>query len=183
MKFVNYGLLIFIPVAILGELLHWSPVLVFFAAALAVVPLAGFMGRATENLAMYTGSKVGGLLNATLGHAPSACPTPDGYPEPVQAWGTAVHPRWAFASALFDGTLRFATVDVNRLLGSVPNGATVGHEAHTINQLLTGGQILPEDQQRIQDYIDWLRTPLTPMTAIYRDAFGLAVSSPSFQWY
>ncbi len=69
MKYVNYGMLLFIPLAILGELLHWSPVVIFFAAALSVVPLAGFMGQATEMLAVYTGPKVGGLLNATLGNA------------------------------------------------------------------------------------------------------------------
>ncbi len=69
MKYLNYGLLVFCAVAVLGEFLHWSPVVVFFAAALGVVPLAGFMGKATEELAMYTGPKVGGLLNATLGNA------------------------------------------------------------------------------------------------------------------
>lgn len=69
MKYVNYGMLIFIPVAILGEILHWSPVVTFFAAALGVVPLAGWMGKATEELAVYTGPKLGGLLNATLGNA------------------------------------------------------------------------------------------------------------------
>ncbi|MFQ5576221.1 MAG: calcium/proton exchanger [Anaerolineae bacterium] len=69
MKYLNYGLLVAIIVAVAGELLHWSPVVVFFAAALGVVPLAGFMGQATEELAIYTGPKLGGLLNATLGNA------------------------------------------------------------------------------------------------------------------
>jgi Ca2+:H+ antiporter len=69
MKYINYGLLVFAALAFLGEFLHWSPVLIFFLAALGVVPLAGFMGAATEELALYTGPKVGGLLNATLGNA------------------------------------------------------------------------------------------------------------------
>lgn len=69
MKYINYGLLGFVALAIIAELLHWSPVVVFFAAALGVVPLAGFMGKATEELAIYTGPKIGGLLNATLGNA------------------------------------------------------------------------------------------------------------------
>jgi Ca2+:H+ antiporter len=68
-KYLNYGLLVFAVIAILAEFLHWSPVIVFFAAALGVVPLAGFMGKATEELAVYTGPKFGGLLNATLGNA------------------------------------------------------------------------------------------------------------------
>ena len=69
MKYVKYGLFIFAILAVVGELLHWSPVFIFFAAALGVVPMAGLMGQATEELAIYTGPKVGGLLNATLGNA------------------------------------------------------------------------------------------------------------------
>lgn len=69
MKYVKYGLFLFTLLAIVGELLDWPPVLIFFASALGVVPLAGLMGRATEELAIYTGPKLGGLLNATLGNA------------------------------------------------------------------------------------------------------------------
>jgi Ca2+:H+ antiporter len=64
-----YILLVFLPVAILGEFLHWSPTLVFAASSLAIVPLAGIMGEATEALAHRTGPRLGGLLNATLGNA------------------------------------------------------------------------------------------------------------------
>jgi Ca2+:H+ antiporter len=69
LKYLNFGLLIFVALAFLGGWLHWSPVVVFFLAAIGVVPLAGFMGQATEALALYTGPKLGGLLNATLGNA------------------------------------------------------------------------------------------------------------------
>src|SRR5512143_1078387 len=62
-------LLVFIPVAIAAELLHLSPLLVFLAAALGVIPLAGLLGEATEELAVHTGPRLGGLLNATLGNA------------------------------------------------------------------------------------------------------------------
>lgn len=41
----------------------------FFAACVSIIPLAGLMGQATENLACYTGEKVGGLINATFGNA------------------------------------------------------------------------------------------------------------------
>lgn len=69
MKYLYYGLLIFIPVAILGRFLAWSPILVFATAAIGIVPLAGWMGIATEELAAHTGPRLGGLLNATLGNA------------------------------------------------------------------------------------------------------------------
>ena len=63
-------LLLFVPVAIGLE--HFAPerhLLVFFASGLAILPLAGWMGRATEQLAERTGEGVGGLLNATFGNA------------------------------------------------------------------------------------------------------------------
>jgi Ca2+:H+ antiporter len=44
--------------------------LVFFSAALAIVPIARLIGRSTESLAHYTGDAVGGLLNATFGNLP-----------------------------------------------------------------------------------------------------------------
>jgi len=62
-------LLVCAPIAILGELLGWSSTLVFLTAALSVIPAAGLMGRATEELAAHTGPRLGGLLNATLGNA------------------------------------------------------------------------------------------------------------------
>ena len=43
--------------------------LLFAIAALAVIPLAGWLGRATEQLAERAGPGVGGLLNATFGNA------------------------------------------------------------------------------------------------------------------
>jgi Ca2+:H+ antiporter len=62
-------LLVFIPIGLLLELMHASPVLVFVASACAIVPLAGHMGRATEHLAERMGPGIGGLLNATFGNA------------------------------------------------------------------------------------------------------------------
>jgi Ca2+:H+ antiporter len=61
-------LLLFVPVAIGAELAHASPVIVFGLSALAIVPLSGFLGKATEEIAVHTGPTVGGLLNATLGN-------------------------------------------------------------------------------------------------------------------
>jgi Ca2+:H+ antiporter len=66
---VNW-LLPFVPVAIALELLAPERhLLVFLASALAILPLAGWMGHATEQLARRLGEGVGGLLNATFGNA------------------------------------------------------------------------------------------------------------------
>lgn len=58
-----------IPLAILAEWLHWGSLWVFLFAALGLVPMAGYIGKATEALSFFTGPRVGGLLNATLGNA------------------------------------------------------------------------------------------------------------------
>src|SRR5436190_9521130 len=63
-------LLIFVPVTIGLEFFRpESHALIFLAACLAIVPLAGWLGRATEQLAHHTGEGIGGLLNATFGNA------------------------------------------------------------------------------------------------------------------
>jgi Ca2+:H+ antiporter len=63
-------LLLAVPLSVvLQYLLHAPAVWVFFAACLGVLPLAGYMGEATEHLAHRTGPTIGGLLNATFGNA------------------------------------------------------------------------------------------------------------------
>jgi Ca2+:H+ antiporter len=62
-------LLLLIPLAALAAILHWSLVFLFFASALAIVPLARTIGVATEELAGHVGPATGGLLNASFGNA------------------------------------------------------------------------------------------------------------------
>lgn len=62
-------LIVFVPVAIGLHLAHGSPTAQFVTACLAIVPLAGLMGEATERLAERLGPGIGGLLNATFGNA------------------------------------------------------------------------------------------------------------------
>jgi Ca2+:H+ antiporter len=65
-----YVLGVFIPLAVALDLAGVSPVIVFFAAALGVVPTAALMGESTEHLAARSGPGIGGLLNVTFGNAP-----------------------------------------------------------------------------------------------------------------
>jgi len=62
-------LILAIPFAFLAELLHWGEIWVFALSAVGVIPMARYIGESTEALAHYTGPKIGGLLNATLGNA------------------------------------------------------------------------------------------------------------------
>jgi Ca2+:H+ antiporter len=69
MKYL-YGLLVLVPIALIldyGGL--GGHAAVFVTSAAAMIPLAAILGRATEEVAIFTGPKIGSLLNATLGNA------------------------------------------------------------------------------------------------------------------
>ncbi|HEY9881447.1 MAG TPA: calcium/proton exchanger [Leptolyngbyaceae cyanobacterium] len=66
---IFFGLLIFVPISVAADLLGWGDLVVFATAALAILPLAGWMGQATEEIAVVLGPSWGGLLNATFGNA------------------------------------------------------------------------------------------------------------------
>lgn len=61
-------LLVFIPIAAILDFVDASPVAIFLTAAVAILPLAGEIGHATEDLALRSGPRIGGLLNATFGN-------------------------------------------------------------------------------------------------------------------
>jgi Ca2+:H+ antiporter len=61
-------LLVLVPVSIVLEVAGGSELLVFLSSAGAILPLAGLIGRSTEQLALHTGPRVGGLVNATFGN-------------------------------------------------------------------------------------------------------------------
>lgn len=67
---VNW-LLVFLPITLaLEHIPHLSPPILFFSAALALVPIASLIVHATEQISSRTSDAVGGLLNATFGNAP-----------------------------------------------------------------------------------------------------------------
>jgi Ca2+:H+ antiporter len=68
-KRVLHALLVFVPVSFWLGLTQASATAIFVVSCLAILPLAGLMGEATEHLAHHTGSGLGGLLNATFGNA------------------------------------------------------------------------------------------------------------------
>ncbi|MGH2819415.1 MAG: calcium/proton exchanger [Actinomycetota bacterium] len=61
-------LLAFVPAAIVLEVVHADGLVIFAVASLAILPLAGQIGHATEDLAARSGPQIGGLLNATFGN-------------------------------------------------------------------------------------------------------------------
>ncbi|HKQ98703.1 MAG TPA: calcium/proton exchanger [Candidatus Polarisedimenticolia bacterium] len=63
-------LLAFVPITLVLEHAGVAPPLVFFSAALAILPIAALIVHATEHLAHHTGDAIGGLLNASFGNLP-----------------------------------------------------------------------------------------------------------------
>jgi len=69
MNKIFLAFLIFIPLTVLAQLFQLPAAAVFFLSALAIVPLAKFIGEATEEISARTGPALGGFLNATFGNA------------------------------------------------------------------------------------------------------------------
>lgn len=124
-------LLVFAPVAlVLRYGVAGTDTWVFITSAIAVIPLAGLIGRATEHLAEHVGAALGGLLNATFGNAAeliiAIIALREGYYELVKAsiTGSIIgNVLLVFGlSALFGG-IRHQTPRFNRTAASL--GATM----------------------------------------------------------
>lgn len=69
MKNLKY-LLIALPFSIFFSILDMHPMFTFIFTCISIIPLASIIGNATEQISIYAGDKVGGLLNATMGNLP-----------------------------------------------------------------------------------------------------------------
>src|SRR5262245_24732309 len=119
-------MLIFVPAAIVLELTHADPLYVFSASAAGIIPLAGWMGRATESMAEDLGSCIGGLLNATFGNAAEVIIA-------IMARGAGLHEvvkasitgsiigniLLVLGVALLTGGIRFSVLKFNRTAASL----------------------------------------------------------------
>jgi Ca2+:H+ antiporter len=66
---IFFFFLIFVPITGFAAFFHAGPAALFFLSAIAIVPLAKYIGQATEELAARTSTAWGGLLNVTFGNA------------------------------------------------------------------------------------------------------------------
>ena len=117
----------------------------------------------------------GTYVNGT-GNAPFAWGPPDGYPHSFEYWGGLPLPRWNYAFNLANNGVSGATVDLPALL----MGATTATQiADRIDQIVFQGEMPPADKAALITYL----RPDPPSLSRIRDAFGLALSSPGFQWH
>ncbi len=62
-------LLVFVPISVAAHFFEWGAIAIFVTSAIAILPLAAWMGSATEEIAIISSPSIGGLLNATFGNA------------------------------------------------------------------------------------------------------------------
>jgi len=119
-------LLLTIPLAILAKFGGWGAGWVFGLSAAGVIPLAGLIGEATENLATHTGPRIGGLINASLGNAAELIITLFA----IQA-GLLELVKASITGSII-GNLLFV-LGLSVLLGGIKNGVQHFDRRHTVN--------------------------------------------------
>ena len=112
------------------------------------------------------------------GHLPFNWQTPDGYPDSIAAWSGLLLPRWNFGASLLNNSYSGVSVDTTALLARLPTPLTAVSVVSRINDLMFGGTMPSSEQISLTSYL----LPNAPTTARIREAFGLAIGSPSFQW-
>jgi Ca2+:H+ antiporter len=69
-ELIAFLTLLLIPFSVILAYIHTSPLWVFITSAIAIIPLANWIQRATEQISLVAGSAIGGLLNVTFGNMP-----------------------------------------------------------------------------------------------------------------
>ncbi|MBL8879008.1 MAG: DUF1800 domain-containing protein [Phycisphaerales bacterium] len=126
-----------------------------------------------------TVNTINGLRQNLLaaGQLPFAWSPPDGYPDRLDAWSGLLLPRWNFGASM---------VMTNGVAGVVFSPTNFFTGATTIDQLmdriddaLFGGFMDSDDKLKIRTFLNV--NPAQDQRR--REAVGLAIAAPSYQWY
>jgi hypothetical protein len=112
-----------------------------------------------------------------MGQIPFSWNPPNGYPHAFEYWGTLVLPRWNFAFSAPNGSVGGAAVDTSALISGANTAQRI---ADRLDLVIFGREMPPADKAALVAYLR--PDPVTSNTRI-RDAIGLALASPGFQWY
>ncbi len=115
-------------------------------------------------------------LYSSAGHHPFYHSPPDGYPDRLDAWSGLILPRWNFAALLANNGITDTVINLSAFLDGATTSSAI---ADRIDQRLYGGRMPPAEKAEILNYMG----PGSPAEALIRDAIGLALSAPSYQWY
>lgn len=129
-----------------------------------------------------------GSTNATFtllggaGHRPFLWGPPDGYPDTLDYWSGLIIPRWNFGAQLLtnasgnSGGITGLTVDVASFFAGL---TTADQMVARIDQALFAGEMPQAQRDRVRDYL----AAAPASNPRRRDAIGLAIGAPEFQWY
>lgn len=150
------------------------PAHLFASAMRAILP-------GTGNLAAFATLK--NTLRAA-GHLHFNWSPPDGYPDTNGYWTGLQLPRWNFGASMMtngagtNGGINGITVDAAAITAFFPAQTTRDQVIAKINQSLFGGAWPAAEQNAVRSFL-----PTTALTTTQkRDALGLAIASPSFQY-
>ncbi len=113
----------------------------------------------------------------SAGHVPFNWGPPDGYPDTLEAWVGLILPRWNFGASLLNGNISQVSVNIDTFFNNIPNTAQdlVNH----IDSAMFGGAMAAAEKDRIRLYL----LPDPPSNTRRKDAVGLAIAAPGYQWY
>lgn len=117
------------------------------------------------------------------GQQPYSWQPPDGYPDTLDYWVGLLLPRWNFGASLMNSNYSGVTVD-STTAGALLAGATTQQQvADRIDYLLFNSQMAASDKSAIVAHLQPVAPATVPSQTQIREAFGLAIGSPGFQWY
>ena len=123
----------------------------------------------------YIGVMLGPVLQAA-GHEPFYWGPPDGYPDYLDYWIGLILPRWNLGAQIGGQSLSGTSTNFDTLFA----GATTAQQiVDRIDLLLFSGEMPAAEKLRVRDYL----FPEPVSATRRREAVGLAIGSPGFQWY
>lgn len=117
------------------------------------------------------------------GQQPFFWQPPDGYPDTLDYWVGLLLPRWNFGASLMNSNYSGVTVD-STSAGTLLAGATTQQQvADRIDYVMFNSQMPAVDKNAILAHLQPVSPATIPSQTQIREAFGLAIGSPAFQWY
>ncbi len=118
---------------------------------------------------------------ASAGHTPFDWQAPDGYPDTLEAWSALLLARWNFGASLAADSYYNSTLQtgVNIVPADTIGAATSGSAILDAINLAAFNNTMPKpERDALLAYLG-----ATPTTTKIKEAMGMAVAMPSFQWY
>ncbi len=110
------------------------------------------------------------------GHLPFNWGPPDGYPDTLDQWVGLILPRWNFGASMATGAVSGVTVDITAFLAGASTATAI---VNRIDAALFNNTMPAAQKNRVSAFLS--AGSLT--TSRMRDAVGLAIGTPAFQWY